>query len=272
MSTLSSVLGSTFAGATGPAGLAGNVTNATTSTQLKSNISDETGSGQLVFATTPTITNLQLAAGTASLPPMKITNGVVTTTAQAGSLEYDGVVPYFSIKDSTRGSIPSEQIIVLNANNALFATTAYQPIFDSAGLTLGDVTLPVGTYMFECFFYVTNLFTGIGGSSFGFAIGGSSVKTSSWHAISFRESSVGSGGTPFVVYTDSNSDSVICATNTQTNGWARINGTIRISYPGSICPQISLSVISNAVIMPNSYFKIYPVSGSDTFTKTGNWA
>ena len=47
---------------------------------------------------------LNLVAGTASVAPLDFQTGTNLTTAAAGSMEFDGTVPYFSIAASTRGA------------------------------------------------------------------------------------------------------------------------------------------------------------------------
>ena len=69
---------------------------ATTSAQLAGVLSDETGSGALVFATNPTLVGatmtgaLVLAAGTTTLAPVKFQSGANLTVPVAGVLEFDG--------------------------------------------------------------------------------------------------------------------------------------------------------------------------------------
>ena len=70
---------------------------ATTSAELKGVISDETGSGALVFATSPTLVNINLSAGTTALAPLVMTTGTNVTTPVAGAIEFDGTDLFISI-------------------------------------------------------------------------------------------------------------------------------------------------------------------------------
>lgn len=84
-----------------------------------------TGSGNIVSATSPTITNLTLAAGTASLAPLVMTSGTSLTSPVAGAIEFDGST-FFSTDDVTdgRGFIPSTHFYRLTADGSAITTIA----------------------------------------------------------------------------------------------------------------------------------------------------
>lgn len=80
---------------------------ATTSAELAGVISDETGSGSLVFATGPSLSKITLAAGTATAgtAPIKLTAGTLLSTSELGAIEYtdDGTNGhiYFTLNQSS---------------------------------------------------------------------------------------------------------------------------------------------------------------------------
>ena len=99
LATARTIGGTSFDGTANIAIGALNSTNvaATTSLELKGVISDETGSGALVFATSPTLVNINLSAGTTALAPLVMTTGTNVTTPVAGAIEFDGTDLFISI-------------------------------------------------------------------------------------------------------------------------------------------------------------------------------
>jgi hypothetical protein len=166
-------------------------------------------------------------------------------TPSAGMVEYDGTAFYSSMAASTRGVMPSEQIIVLTSTNTLTSQTAVQPIFDGGGgPTNGQVTLPIGTYQYELSFAMTNLETV--SSGFGFNLGGTATKTFSYNAAATKGINLLSGGTVSQTY-GSAASTQIGGPNTNPAGVAFITGIIRVTVAGTIIPQTSLTVASAAV-------------------------
>ena len=72
--------------------------------------------GKAVQTDSPTITDLLLAAGTTSVPPLQFTAGTNLTSAVAGVKEFDGANFYATIDTSSgRGMVPTEQYFRLTA-------------------------------------------------------------------------------------------------------------------------------------------------------------
>jgi len=220
---------------------------------------------------------LTLRAGTATAgtAPLYMTSGTSLTTAAAGALEYDGNTPYFSIAASTRGVLPTEQIVVLTGTNTLTSQTGVQPIFDGGGGPVnGSVTLPIGTYQFECSFAANTLSATSG--SFGFALGGAATKTYTYQAMASKATSLtapaaaNSGAVYSSFQTGAATTLVAANTNTVCTGFMK--GTIRVTVAGTVIPQISLGVASAAVIQAGSYFKVSPLGNVSTVATVGNWA
>ena len=234
------------------------------------------GSGDLVVSgsfTGGTLTSqLKLATGAAGVgtAPLEFVSGTLNTTPEAGAVEYDGTAFYSSMANSTRGVIPSEQIIVLTGTNTLTSQTAAQAIFDGGGgSATGAVTLPVGTYVYETSFCITGMSATSG--SFGFAFGGTSTETFSYNAHASKAGT--SLTTPMAVVSTCGSGAIttLVANSTGTVGNALIKGIIRVTIAGTVIPQISLTVAAAAVIQANAYFKITPV-GNATVATVGNWS
>lgn len=216
-------------------------------------------------STTGTVT---LAAGTATTAPLKFVAGVNLSTAAAGATEYDGAVFYGTTAANSRGIWPVEHFMVLTSTNTLSSQTAAQPIFDGGGgTTNGALTLPIGTYFFECAFSLTSMSSSSG--SFGFAFGGTATISQSWRSSAAKPSALATAATMEQVFSTT-ANTALATANTNTNGMAYINGVIRVTVAGTIIPQVSLGVAAAAVVGLDSYFRAYQV-GNASAAYVGNW-
>lgn len=233
------------------------------------------GSGDLTVTgsfTGGTLTsNLTLAANSTSLQPLKFQSGSLNTTAAAGVVEYDGNTFYASSAASTRGVLPTEQWVVLTGTNTLTSQTAVQPIFDGGGgPTNGSVTLPIGTYQFECVYALTAMSATSG--SFGFALGGAATFTYSYDATASKAGTAAATSQAGFKLFSSAASTALVTNSTGTVGSAVIKGIIRVTVAGTIIPQVSLTVASAAIVSANSYFKVSPLGNVSTVATVGNWA
>jgi hypothetical protein len=110
-----------------------------------------TGSGgTAVLSTTPTITNLVLAAGTSSLAPLAMTSGTNLTAAVAGTKEYDGSNFYITPDTSQgRNVMLGVQQFYLSAPVTAFGAT----IGNFFGATSAASLAATSTYDIECYCY-----------------------------------------------------------------------------------------------------------------------
>ena len=233
------------------------------------------GSGDLTVTgsfTGGTLTsNLTLATGTTSVIPLTLVSGTLNTTASAGAVEYLGNTPYFSIAASTRGVLRTEQWVVLTGTNTLTSQTGVQPIFDGGGgPTNGSVTLPVGTYQFECVYALTAMSATSG--SFGFALGGAATFTYSYDATASKAGTAAATSQAGFKLFSSAAATALVTNSTGTVGSALIKGIIRVTVAGTIIPQVSLTVAAAAIVSANSYFKVSPLGNVSTVATVGNWA
>jgi hypothetical protein len=248
---------------------------ATSSSELASVISDETGTGALVFANTPTVTALKVAAGTATAntQPIELTSGTLLTAAEAGSIEYDGTAPYFSVAASARGVVPAIQLVALTSTYTLANSASLQKLFNvpsNGALTVAAST----TYFFECQFSLSSMSASSGNLLFDVLGAGTATVTSAgWSCYGRDASAIGTAGAAIGgIYAASNTSSgdIVVAT-ANTNMFATITGILRINAGGTIIPSVALTNAAAAVVGVNSWFRIYPV-GSNTVTSVGNWA
>ena len=118
---------------------------ATTSAQLAGVVSDETGSGNLVFSTSPTITTPRLANA--------------TTTATAGLREFDGTV-FYSTTSTTPGKAldVASYYYVSDAQYSVDATSASNALSLLGGSTVGITVAAGTTYEYEGLFVISAVF------------------------------------------------------------------------------------------------------------------
>jgi len=208
-----------------------------------------------------------ISAGTATYPSISLTAGLLTNTAAAGAIEYDGTVGYFTPSASSRGVLMSEQIQTLTSAYTLTSQIAAQKLFNAT--TNGAITLPVGTYEFECSYSLSSMSSTSG--SFGFALGGAATFTQYWEAHALKAATLSTAAAPAMTYNTAAANTTLIAANVNTTAYAKITGIIRVSVAGTVIPQVSLGVAAAAVVGVGSYFKIRQV-GINTVTNVGNWS
>lgn len=223
------------------------------------------GAGNVTIAAPSSGAALTLPAGAATVEPLLLTSGTNLTTALAGAVEYDGTCKYFSLAASSRAVDIAEYVQVLNAAYTLTSQTAAQQLLNAT--TNGAVTLPVGTYEFDCCFALSSM-SGTSGS-FGFALGGAATFTQAWWALADKVALVTPSSPQMSFNTAANT--TITTADTTTSGYAQITGIIRVTVAGTVIPQVSLTVAAAAIVATNSFFRARPV-GNGTVTNVGNWS
>jgi hypothetical protein len=115
--------------------------------------------GQVGIGVDPPTAMLHLVGGTASAStaPLKLSSGTNLTTAEAGAMEYDGVVSYFTNDASSgRGYHPAIQIFRLTANGTAFGPAIGN--FFGANSAIQFITN--GRYEIEAYCYFTKTTAG----------------------------------------------------------------------------------------------------------------
>jgi hypothetical protein len=234
------------------------------------------GSGAFTFigagAASSASSLITFGAGTATVAPITLTTGTNLTTAVAGAIEYDGSVFYSTPASANRGVQISEQFCMLSSAYTLTSQTGVQKIFNST--TNGTITLPIGTYEFECQFSLSGM--SVTSGSFGFALGGTFVGTQAWSAQAYKMSlntaidvatTAATWGNTF----NTTANTSLTVSSTSATGWATIIGTIRVTTAGTVIPQVSLTTAAAAAVGTNSFFRIRQL-GNGTVATVGNWS
>lgn len=242
---------------------------ATTSAQLAGIISDETGSGPLVFGTQPTITELLLSAGTTTVPPLKFAAWVAgMTTPSAGSMNYDGLVPYFAHLTNVLGVLNVTQYsIVSDAAFFLAAATGVQSCFEAAG----DVWNLNGntSYDVEGMYAIQKSGTTCT-TAIAFELGGGASITRIKLMVLSHAAAADTTSTANNTTEITQISSTVVTISSATRVLIHFKGMIRMNAGGTLTPQINFSAIPTTPFMgAGSYIKFTPL-GTDTQNRLGN--
>jgi hypothetical protein len=206
-----------------------------------------------------------LVAGTTSVAPLKFASGTNLTTPVAGVKEYDGSVFYSSTAASTRGVEPSFFFISLTSGNTLTNSTAIQPLFDGGGgPASGQVTLPVGNYMFDMMVQITGL--SASAHTITLTFGGTATITSMhYYGLSSDSAVQAETGT-------STAKQIGGSGVTSTTLSFAIRGSFKVSVAGTVIPQITQGTNAAAAsVLTDSYFTTWS-GGLNTTAYVGNWS
>jgi hypothetical protein len=225
------------------------------------------------FTGTTTVSNLTLAAGTASLAPEVFTSGTNLTSAIAGAVEYDGKVFYATPQGTQRGVIPGQQFYRLNANLAGADAATAQSTF-GVGVTLSASTV----YAFECLYILSKT---AGATSHTVAMGFGGTATIN-NIIAFHLNREFGSSLPIANNTTTNNAVTNTATSLVLTGaitnateqvYGRIQGTVSVNAAGTFIPQYTLSAAPGGAYstLAGSYFYIYPL-GAAGLINVGAWA
>ena len=195
-------------------------------------------------------------------------------TASAGTIEYDGSVPYFTPSGTQRGIIPGMQYYQLNSANAGANVTTAQNVF-GVGATLSSSTV----YAFEAYYGFTKT-SGSTTHNFQLLFGGTatlnsclyfflrSQSTSSFTDVSATNEmggfiQVATATTLYLNYSSAFAYSTIL-----------LKGTVSVNAGGTFIPQYILSAAPGGAYTTaaGSYFLIYPIGASGANINVGTWA
>jgi hypothetical protein len=194
--------------------------------------------------------------------------GVLTSTAVAGTLEYDGKVHYGTHEASARGVICEEQFITLTSAYTIpTAGPGLRAMFNApAG---GTVTVKSNTsYWFECVGALTSISASSGTYSFGFL---GTASTPSIRYLSLANKGAVTPVASLLANITSTASTALVTANTTTTGQFSLRGKIVVETGGTLIPAIGNSVEALPIVGINSTFRIYPI-GAQTVQSVGNWS
>jgi hypothetical protein len=233
------------------------------SANLASAVTDETGSGLLVFGTSPTMSNITLSAGTASLAPVVMTSGTNLSSAAAGAIEYDGVAFYTTGNTTSgRGFTPTTQYFRLTSDGSAITTIA-----NFFGATSGSTLVANAFYEFEAVVYL--LKTTAGTVTFTMTFSNAPVNNNAYY-VGTPITGVGTQGTAQSagLVKSTATAGALPATGSLSNG-VNHQFTIRAMFQanattgGTLNLQLT-STATNATPLTGSYYKLTRLPAANT--------
>ena len=215
---------------TGVSGLAANVATflaTPSSANLAAAVTDETGSGLLVFATSPTLTTPVLGVASATsltANSVRVGNAARTVDTSAGNL----------ILDSTGGQVDINDNVVISGNLTVQGSTI---TIDSTVSTIVDPVIVVGS--------------GVGGTH-------STLDNNMDRGIEFRWSNSGTATTGFFGFSDTDGkfrfipNATIASANVYTGSVGTIVANFEGSFTGTITGTASTAANLNTVTTASS--------------------
>lgn len=240
----------------------------TTSAQFAGVISNETGTGLVVFADAPSMSSITLAAGTASAGtgPLYFTSGTNLTTNVSGAVEFDGIV-FYSTTASGRGVSPSIMFARQTSDHPLSDNNTAQNAFSSS---LDTWNLQSSTtYWMEGEFYTTH-----GATSHAISIGfaGTATLTSiSYSALTWVTAVNVQGTAQNSVLIQTTSATALNFAGSNGQEIIKFSGFVSVNDGGTFIPQITYSAApgGSPAMKAGSYIRFTPM-GSNTIQSIGN--
>lgn len=195
--------------------------------------------------------------------------------ASAGTLEYDGLVPYFTPQGTQRGVIPGMQYYRLNSTVAGSNVNTAQSIL-GVGVTLSSSTI----YAFEALYVLTKT-AGATSHTIGLGFGGTATfnnitfqAIANWSAGSSNPVGLTSAPQTFYSNVATNTTATAALANAATYYYGVLRGTMSMNTGGTVIPQYTLSAAPGGAYTTaaGSYFLIYPIGTAGSNISVGTWA
>jgi hypothetical protein len=257
---------------------------ATTSAELKGVISDETGSGALVFGTAPTLGSVVLSAGSNTVPPLKLTSGTLVTSPASGAVEYNG--NFFA----TNANVSNKPAIVSTPYYVSLSTADYSIGYlatPSPAFAGTSITLDVGLYEFETLILFKKSSSGANNISMTFGIlGGATVSLVSFSEELYKRTTNSSyvfdaqaftaiSNTPTLRYSATsgtlNAKNFTRSEGTDQNGYFcgyyKAKGFFKVVVPGTFWIEASYSgapSVTAASVAVGSFCKVIPMDSNSS--------
>ena len=214
---------------------------------------------------------LNLAAGTTSISPLDFASGSLLTSANAGSIEYDGKVIYGTPQGTQRGVIPGMQFYRIDTSRTIASAVGASSIL-GVGATVSSGTV----YKFEALYALSRASVATS-HTLSLLFGG----TATYNNFSYMYNRVASA-TGFNLDVASTSGFINVATATvvaaaRTTAFydgISISGTFSCNAGGTFIPQVSFSAAPgvSTTVNPGTFVLLYPISASGANTSVGAWA
>jgi hypothetical protein len=191
--------------------------------------------------------------------------GTVDLTTQFPS----GPAGTFLTSDGSTAQWNPSPSIRQHAAYTLANSAAVQKLFN--GSANGAVTLPVGSYWFECEASLSAMSATSGNAAFSIANGTGTAANFlfNWSAIDDAAGAAGAWQSGMAVTSATPAAMATATVNTTLQFIVR--GTFEVSVAGTFIPSIQLANAAAAVVAIGSFFRCYRL-GAATDTAIGNWS
>ena len=173
-------------------------------------------------------------------------------------------------KKSTISQAIAGAFCKLQADYTLTSQTAAQKLFNAS--TNGAVTLPLGTYRFECFVAITGLSATSGNGAFslaGTAVIAKQLMVGVGIDATTLSTAAAFGGAVVQAASAFTTNTVTAATGTSV-GFI-VSGTFDVTTAGTVIPSIALVTAAAGVVKAGSYFRVKRLAANGVAT-LGNWS
>jgi hypothetical protein len=183
----------------------------------------------------------------------------------------DGATAWNSLKPGPGGVHAFIRVDGGASSRSLTSTTATQKLFDSP--TNGALNLPVGSYRFNCCFYLGTMSSTTGNTGFDLKGAGTAVLGSilmfNTGSDNLQSTTVALSGRTMPQQNTSSASMVTAATATAMSTF--VTGTFEVTTAGTIIPSVYLVTAAAAVVIAGSWFECWSV-GATTTTTAGDWS
>lgn len=211
---------------------------------------------------------LVAGSATAGTWPL-IQSGTVLTTAEAGALEYDGNVLYFSPAASSRGLVPAHYYARIDAARNLVDDTSTQTLFPSTEDVLTVVA--GGTYRFRL---VARLTKGANNVSMAYITTLATATLTSINAVAISGAAAsGTAVAANINNIDVATTITVVAASTGANIRLQIEGEFEVGTGGTLSPTVAFSGATGSTPTVNvgTFFECWRV-GANPITAIGPFA
>ena len=249
-----------------PPAIGGTTAAAGTFTTLVANTSIGAG-----VASPSAILHLKAGTATASTAPLKFNSGTKLTTPEAGAMEYDGALAYFTPTGTARALLPNPYYYRKNTSTTITNATGNQSVL---GLTNG-VTLAANTiYEVDGEFQFISTGTTSHTESFGFVLTTATLSNMGISVDRWISTNTAATGRMALFLTAVAPTAITAAITTAQTATYRVRGTIAVSTGGQCNPVIALSATPGATstITAGAWFRFTPIGTSGSNVSIGTWS
>jgi hypothetical protein len=226
--------------------------------------------GQIGIGTSDPTAKLHIMAGAAAAEsaPLKLTDGVLLTAIEKGTIEKDANVFYGTPDATNRGLLPTISYSILSSDFTLGNVATAQAVFSGTQDVIN--VSAATTYEFEAQYILS---TGATTHTTATLFAGTATLTGISYVAELT-SSAANTITTTISKTNVNvaTVKVLNATSTNVETVIQLMGIIRVNAAGTLIPQIQFSANPTGTnkTLTNSYIKLTPI-GTNTVQSIGSW-